>query len=765
MTSHRDFRVVGKAVPRVDGRAKVTGTAKYTVDLAEPGMLHAAVARSTCPHGRLLRVDTSSALAVPGVVCAVTGADLQGLRPFYGHIITDHPVMAIDKVRFVGEPICVVVARDARTAHRAAQLVRADYQELRPMVSVADALAADAPEIHEHAYSGGGGVFWETLPESVVGNIAHQTNFGWGDVDAALDDADLVVGTRSSYPMLYAYAMEPYCAIASYTGGTLRVTSSTQHPFMVRQELARIFQLPLAAVHVRAPYVGGGYGSKSWTKVEPLAAVASWKAGQPVRLVLSIEESILTTRTDAGDVTVRTGFDHDGHILARDFSIDFNTGAYADSSPSILDKAVHRCFGPYRIPNLRVRARLVYTTTVPASSYRGFGAPQTNLAGEYNIDLAAGRLGLPADEVRRRNLVPPGGQLMPDRRGLDADLAADLVLARRALSERADLGVDASKDVLRGSGIACSASDAGAYPASIVSVTVLSDGSVRVATGAVEMGQGSGTALSQIVAEELGVDFDEVHIVQSDTAASPLERTTNASRTTTIVGLAAQDACRQVQLRLREMAAANWKCEKEEVTVQDGLIAAPGHDKVPYRDVIDEWFGPGAGEVTATGVVRRVGELVAMPPFWEIGMVGVDVAVETATGTLTVTHLVTVGDVGFAVNPLATKAQELGAATQGIGGALMEELLYDEAELTNPNVVDYRVPRTTDMPQQWTPLLAERRDGVGPYGAKGIGEGSLNPVGAAICTALAAATGRWPERVRLPLTPERVWRWIQGDDL
>ncbi len=763
MTSRREFRVVGRAVPRVDGRAKVTGAAKYTVDLAEPGMLHAAVARSTRAHGRLLGVDTSAALAVPGVMCAVTGADLRGLRPFYGHIITDHPVMAIDKVRFVGEPICVVVARDARTAHQAADLVRADYQDLRPMVSVADALAADAPEIHEHAYSGGGGVFWETLPESVVGNIAHQTDFGWGDVDAAFDQADVVVQTESTYPMLYAYAMEPYCAIASYTAGTLRVTSSTQHPFMVRQELAKIFQLPLAAVQVRAPYVGGGYGSKSWTKVEPLAAVASWKAGQPVRLVLSIEESILTTRTDAGDVKVRTGFDRDGRILARDFAIDFNTGAYADSSPSILDKAVHRCFGPYRIPNLRVRARLVYTTTVPASSYRGFGAPQTNLAGEYNIDLAAQRLRLPADELRRRNLVPPGGQLMPDRRGLDADLAADLTLAKQALSERPGNRIDESHETWHGSAIACSASDAGAYPASIVSVTVLSDGSVRVATGAVEMGQGSATALSQIVAEELSVDFDDVHIVQSDTAASPLERTTNASRTTTIVGLAAQDACRQVQLRLREMAAENWQCPQGEIDIRDGFVSAPGHDKLPYRDVVDEWFGPGAGEVTATGVVRRVGELAAMPPFWEIGMVGVDIAVDPTTGSLTVDHLVTVGDVGFAVNPQATKAQELGAATQGMGGALMEELLYDDTELTNPNVVDYRVPRSTDMPRRWTPLLAERRDGVGPYGAKGIGEGSLNPVGAAVCSALAAATNRWPERVRLPLTPERVWRWI-GDD-
>lgn len=763
MTSHREFRVVGRAVPRVDGRAKVTGAAKYTVDLAEPGMLYAAVARSTSAHGRLLGVDTSAALAVPGVICAVTGADLRGLRPFYGHIITDHPVMAIDKVRFAGEPICVVVARDVRTAHEAADLVRADYQDLRPMVSVAEALAADAPEIHEHAYSGGGGVFWETLPESVVGNVAHQTDFGWGDAEAALAQADVVVQTESSYPMLYAYAMEPYCAIASYTAGTLRVTSSTQHPFVVRQELAKIFQLPLAAVQVRAPYVGGGYGSKSWTKVEPLAAVASWKAGQPVRLVLSIEESILTTRTDSGDVRVRTGFDRDGRILARDFAIDFNTGAYADSSPSILDKAVHRCFGPYRIPNLRVRARLVYTTTVPASSYRGFGAPQTNLAGEYNIDLAAQRLRLPADELRRRNLVPRGGQLMPDRRGLDADLAADLTLAKQALSERTDNGIDESRGALRGSAIACSASDAGAYPASIVSVTVLSDGSVRVATGAVEMGQGSATALSQIVAEELAVDFDDVHIVQSDTAASPLERTTNASRTTTIVGLAAQDACRQVLLRLREMAAENWQCGQGKIDIRDALVSAPGHDKVPYRDVIDEWFGPGAGEVTATGVVRRVGELAAMPPFWEIGMVGVDIAVNPTTGSLTVDHLVTVGDVGFAVNPQATKAQELGAATQGMGGALMEELLYDAAELTNPNVVDYRVPRSTDMPRRWTPLLVERQDGVGPYGAKGIGEGSLNPVGAAICSALAAATDRWPERVRLPLTPERVWRWI-GDD-
>lgn len=759
MTAHQ---VVGRSLPRVDGVAKVTGAARYTVDVTVAGMAHAAIVRAARAHARIVAIDTQAARSADGVLAVGTAADLDGLFCYYGHIITDHPILAIDKVRFMGEPVAIVVAETRHQAERAASLVRVTYEDLPAVVTLAEALATDAPRVHERTYPQGRGVFWETLPEGHPGNIAHVADFGWGDVDEAMAAADVVVESEAHYPMLYAYAMEPYCAVASYAPGSLDVTSSTQHPFMVREELARIFDLPLSGVRVRAPYLGGGYGSKSWTKVEPLAAVGSYLSGRPVRVGLTVEEAMLTTRADGGRVHVRSGFRSDGTILARDFTIDFNTGAYADSSPSILDKAVHRCFGPYQIPSLRVRARLLYTNTVPASSYRGFGAPQTNAAGEYNIDRAAALLGIDAATLRRRNLVAPGGELMPGKRPLDADLPADLDLLTEALAD-----VPAHDDGLRyASGYGCSASDAGAYPASIAVVKVLPDGSALVASGAVEMGQGSATVLCQIAAEELGVAFERIAIAQSDTGASPLERTTNASRTTTIVGLAVQRACRDALERLADMAAETWGCERSEVSAGGGYVIGPNGRKEEYREVLDGWFGLGAGEAIGIGRVRPEGDLAAMPPFWEIGMSGVVVAVDVDTGAVGVHRLATVGDVGFAINPRGAEGQDLGAATQGLGGALFEQLVYDGGQLVNPNLVDYRVPRTVDMPRQLRLLLAERRDGVGPYGSKGGGEGALNPIGGAVASAIARAAGHWPESVHLPLTPERVWRLLHeaGDD-
>jgi CO/xanthine dehydrogenase Mo-binding subunit len=270
------------------------------------------------------------------------------------------------------------------------------------------------------------------------------------------------------------------------------------------------------------------------------------------------------------------------------------------------------------------------------------------------------------------------------------------------------------------------------------------------------MGQGSQTVLGQIAAQELGVGLDQVSVVQSDTAVTPYERTTGASRTTTLAGLALQRACADARRRVREMLAELLGCSMDQVSDRPGGAAGPDGCFVPFCEVVQRWFGAAAGEVTGVGLLRRDGVTAEMPPFWELGMVGVGVEVDPDTGTVHVHQLVTVADVGFAINPAAVEAQDLGAATQGLGSALFEELVYDGAQLANANVVEYRVPRASDVPEKLDLMIVERRDGVGPYGAKGAGEGALNPIGAAVAAAVAQATGRWPDR--LPLTPERVWR-------
>ncbi|TDC47234.1 xanthine dehydrogenase family protein molybdopterin-binding subunit [Jiangella ureilytica] len=755
--------VVGQSVRRPDLVEKVTGAAEYCVDVTMPGMAHAKVVRSDRAHARITGIDVAEALAAPGVVAVVTAADIASLHARFGHIITDHWILAPDKVRYYGEPVAVVVAETVAAAADAVELVRVSYEDLPAVMDAEAALADGAPLVHEQAYEATGDESFKNLShvdegdgaQQVPSNVAHEVTIGWGEVDAAFADSAVVVENTVHFPMLYAYAMEPYNAVASYAEGALSVVSTAQHPYMVRDDLARVFDLPLSRVRVTSPYLGGGYGSKSYTKVEPLASVASWVTGRPVKLTLTVEEAIYTTRVDSAKIWVKSGFAADGTILAREFDVVMDSGAYADNSPLVMAKTVNRCFGPYRVPNLRVRGLSVYTNTSPASSYRGFGAPQGALAGETNLDRAAEQLGISGADIRRRNLVRKGEEILPGKRGIDADIPADLEMVVESLERD-------RKDVpYYGIGFGCTASDAGAYPISTAQVRIQIDGSVLVLSGSTEMGQGSRSLLAQVAAEELGVDLAVVKVVQSDTSVTPYERTTGASRTSTLVGLALQRACADARSRMRDMAAELFECAPGEVRDRPGAVAAPDGRELDFGSVVRQWFGGSAGEVTGVGLLRRDGATQKMPPFWEVGMVGVAVEIDPETGVVAVDQLVTVADVGFAINPRAVEGQDLGAATQGLGMALHEELVYDGPQLANANVVDYRVPRTTDLPRKIDLMIAERRDGVGPYGAKGAGEGTLNPIGGAVAAAVARAVGRWPDR--LPLTPERVWRLMNRD--
>ena len=890
-------------VPRRDGWEKVTGRARYAVDMALPHMAHAAVVRSERAHAYITGIDRAEAEAAPGVVAVVTADDLGDLGRRFGHIVPDHAILAEGKVRYYGEPVAVVVADTPHQAADAAELVWVDYDDLPALTDAAGALASDTL-IHEQAYAEPGQAFLGVAPAPSADNVAHRDDLAWGDAAAALAGADTVVETTTTFPIVYGYAMETYNALADWQPGSLHVVSTAQHPLMVRKELARMFSLPLAAVRVEVPYIGGGYGSKSYTKLEPLAAAASWASGRPVKVATDIEGAMNTTRADGAVVSVRTGFDADARICARDIEIRFDTGAYADNSPLVLTKSINRSFGPYRVPNLRVRGTAVYTNTSPASSYRGFGAPQGALAGELNMDMAADRLGIDPVELRRRNLLAPGDTLIDGKRPLDADLAADLdaivgaldshaaardadgppagsgdadrhasgadvdlaadgppagsgdadrhasgaaadlaadgpadrhasgaAVARDASAAAADLAADGpfagsshadrhasgagtaapAPGVLRGRAVAVTASDAGASPISTAQVRMHADGSVTLLVSSTEMGQGSRTALAQIAARELCVPLEAVAVGQSDTRFTPFEWTTGASRTTTVVGLAVQAACADLWDNLRAKAAESTGVAVERTNVHDGLIqvmsgdaggdgagagadldagtgavagtgapgtagaGGPGSESpagvgssgaasgsvsaLTPAEVIRQWFGADAGEVVGVGVIRRDGATAMLPPFWEIGAVGVEVAVDAATGEVVVEHLVTVGDVGHAVNPDLVKGQDLGAATQGLGIALWEEMVYDGEQLTNPNLIEYRVPRLRDTPRRITSVVAERGDGVGPYGAKGAGEGALNPVPAAVAAAVGRAVGVWP--TELPLTPPRVWSLLQ----
>lgn len=746
------LRAAGISVPRVDAVAKVTGAAEFGVDVSVSGMLHAAVVRADRAHAILRRVDATTALRTPGCVAVVTGADLAPLFPYFGHIVADQPILALDKVRYYGEPVALAVAEDRHQAVAAAARVVVDYEDLPALMTVEDSLAAAVP-IHPTGRAVSPDRL--TLTSDLDRNILHTAEQSWGgDVERALGGSDLVVETSGRYPMLFAYGMEPYNALARFSGGGLEVVSPCQHPFMVVKELARIFRMPHSHIRVRAPFIGGGFGSKAYTKVEPLAAVAAWRTGRPVKLTLSMEECFYTNRVDSAEVTMRSGFRADGTIMARDVEIILDTGAYAENSPLILEKAVNRCFGPYRVACLRARGRAIYTTTSPAASLRALGAFQTNLAGETNMDRAAELLGVDPYEIRRINFVARGEPLLPGCRPMDADLSEDLA------ELRAGLRLPQRAGRLGGIGFGCGANEGGSYPTSSALVRIASDGSALVATGSTELGQGSRTVLAQVAAEELGLPMDQVHVTQGDTAMTPYERTTGGSRTTATAGLSVQRACHDAKERLRRMGAEVLGVDPDALTAGAGTVRWNGGE-MPFAQVIERWFGSGGGgEVIGTGTVRRAE--MALPLFWEIGMVGVAVEIDPETGEVDVDQLVTVGDVGFALNPALVEGQDLGAAVQGLGGALTEEIVYDGPQMRNANLVEYRVPRITDAPRRHVSVIVQRRDGAGVYGSKGVGEGARIPVGGAVASAVARAVGRWPDR--LPLTPERVWRLLgEGD--
>ncbi len=749
-----DFQVVNHSVPRRDGRVKVTGRATFVSDLRLIGMAYAKVLRSPYAHAKIASIDTSRAEARRGVYCVLTGNNLEGLNPYYGHAVKDHPLLAIEKVRYAGEPVAAVVAVDERTAFEALEYIDVKYEELKPVLTSREAMEKDAPLIHQRKFEAGALRGFEGEVTAGKGtNICQEHHLKWGDVEKAFKEAAAVVEGEYYFPMTYAYAMEPYVAIADVNDEGVTIYSSAQHPFMVRHDLKSVFNLPVSAVRLIVPFVGGGYGSKSYTKIEPLVAACSWKAKRSVKLQLTVEEAMLTTRSDDAYTWMRTAVDANGKIIARQARIYMNTGAYAENSPLVVEKSTNRCVGPYAIPNVQIDNYSFYTNTVPASSYRGFGCAQVTLPGESQIDELAAKIGKDPYEFRLMNAAKPGEEFFPGMRPFDGTLKEDLEIAAKAVGWKEAL------EKGRGRGVACSGSDAGAYPLTSTAIRVYADGSASLMTGSTELGQGSHTVLPQIAAEELGIPVDNVRVVSSDTAITPYDRSTGASRTTTLMGRAVMEASREAIQQMVKMAADVLKVKVEEIQVIKGGVRC-GEAQLNWSEVISKYYALPDGEVIGRAYIRKDGDFAKLPVFWEVACTGVELSVDEETGKIQMEKLATVGDVGLAINPALAEGQDIGAATMGMGIGLFEELVYDGPQLVNGSILDYRVPRFSDLPKKVELHLVQNQDGVGPYSAKGGGEASLNSMAANIANAVDRATG---VRIReAPLTPERVWRALRN---
>ena len=423
---------VGQSVERADGRLKLAGQAEFTGDIRLPGMLYGAVLHSPVAHARIVSVDTAEAEKLGGVVAILTGDDLSDLDPYYGHALRDRPIVAIGKVRFVGEPVAVVGAESQAAANTAVTRINVEYDELPVAASLGKALAPDAPLIHEEPARPGSAHGLGKLPDR-DGNVCYRYSFRRGDTERAFAEAAVVVEGEYTFPAVYQYSMETHTTIAHWHGGELTLWSSCQHPFLVRQEIAVLFGLPLDLVQVIVPFLGGGFGSKSYTKMEPLTAAIARKAGRPVRILNGVHESMITTRRHNMTCRMRTAAAADGTLLGRTAEAWLDTGAYADNGPRVTATAGDAAPGPYRWQAVEVEAHCVYTNTGPAGSYRAFGATHLQWIAESQVDEVARQLSVDRLEIRRRNLLRPGEEVRPGGKPLDADLVGDIEKAAAAI--------------------------------------------------------------------------------------------------------------------------------------------------------------------------------------------------------------------------------------------------------------------------------------------------------------------------------------------
>jgi CO/xanthine dehydrogenase Mo-binding subunit len=738
---------IGASPERVGGLARVTGRQAYVADIRLDDVLHARLVGVPCARGRIVTVDATAALAVPGVRLVMTAADLPQPVPRFGPQFTDRPVLAVGETKYHGEPVAAIAAETPDAAEAAAALIRIEYEELPAIVSIAAALDPAAPLVQDPSLRDG-----DPLAAT---NVLRLHRYGWGDVDAAT--ADVVVEGTYTFPMVTQFAIEPHGFMAAPDGDGIAIWSSIQHPSWLQRVIAGLLDLPLAKVRVFSPDPGGAFGGKQHAKYEPLVAFMALRAGRPVRLVLSLEETFQAVRRGASEIRVRSGFRHDGTIAFRDIEANYLIGAYADIADRTVAKGSYTANGPYVVPAARTVARSVLSHTTPSTAFRGFGNPQQIWAVESNMDEAAHVLGVDATELRLRNLAHRGDAFIPGDTPADGEWRT--VVARAAEM----IGWGNPLPPGRGRGLAVGLKSGPTTGLSYSTVRLLADGSVVVNAGTSDMGQGARTIFAQIAAQELGAPIEWVSVVMGDTAVVPYDQQTSASRSSVLMGNSILNACREVQAKLRAMAARLEGIDPSEIVVDRGEVRI-GERILPIRDVLVRGLGRLGGEVIGVGEMRKEAEpehpLGGTAAFFEFNCTAVEVEVDRETGDVVIARHVTVSDVGKALNPMQVRGQDEGAAVMGLGHTLMEHYIYDDAgRIRNLGAIDYRIPTSMDLPLVMESDIVENEDGPGPYGSKGMSEGALLCVAPAVAAAVRDATG---VVIRdLPLTPERVWRAIQ----
>jgi CO/xanthine dehydrogenase Mo-binding subunit len=700
---------------RIEGRDKVTGAARYAADIKRAGMLHAAFAASPYPHARVVSVDVAAARAMPGVRAVLTGADVRPAR--FGRRLQDWPVLAWDRVRFIGDRVAAIAADTLEAAEAAAAAVAVEYEELPAVFDPDAALAPDAPVLHPEAseYTYFGGARPPRPHANAQGHVVHEH----GDVAAGFESAVAVFEHEFSVPRVHQAYIEPRASLVWIDGDIVHVVTTNKAPFSLRDQMAVTIGVPAERIVVDTPHVGGDFGGKGLSLDEFALYFLARAAGRPVRSVLRYGDELQISNTrHAARIRLRTGVDRDGRITAHQARVLFDGGAYAAGKPvaGLLPGGPTLTLAGYRVPAARVEATAVYTNTIPAGHARAPSQPQHTFAAESHVDLIARAMQIDPVELRVRNAIRAGET---DVEGaVWHDSQATRVLATLRAASRSG-GTLASN---HGQGVAFSARHVGRGKTSLT-VTLAADGSVEVLTGVADQGGGAHTMIQRVVARQLDLDLTRVRVRRGDTGEANVDPGVGGSRVTPVAGNAALDGARKLKTRLAEL----------------GLT-------------LDE-AARSAAPLAVTGVGEQNEHLYGVYAY------SIEVAVDRETGAFRVVDAVLVADVGTVINPVAVRGQLEGGFVFGLGQAVMEELRLEDGRVTTTNLGDYKIPTIADAPPLRLVLITDA-PGPGPFGAKSAGELANPAVGAAIANAIDAAVG--VRVTSLPITAEKVRAALAG---
>ncbi|MCZ7531968.1 MAG: xanthine dehydrogenase family protein molybdopterin-binding subunit [Acidimicrobiia bacterium] len=753
--SKPEYKIVGKSETRIDSIAKVTGASKYSTDFYLTNMLHAKVLFSDRPYARIVDIDVSKALALPGVKAVITGEDTPDTR--YGIYLKDKTILAKNEVKYVGDRVAAVAAVSERVAEQAVSLISVTYEDLEPVFDTDAALAQSAPQLHPDLAD-----YAAVFPYIRYGNVCMEAQLERGNVEEAFAEADVVLEGVYRTGAINHAPIEPHTCVAGFDQrGRLTVWTSTQQLSVCHAELAAALEMSMGEVKVVQLECGGGFGGKLKTNLEPVTALLAQKTGLPVRLAMTRSEEFIAANGRAPfSIRVKLGATRDGKLIGGDVDIVADAGGFSDHVIGTAGHALSSSEGVYQIPHWKVRARAVYTNNPDHGCMRGYGTIQALFALETHLDAMARELNMDPAELRLMNLVTEGDTLISGSTLHGVHIRETM---KQALENSGYWDKKNKLGPNRGIGIANVVKTVGLLSSS-ANVHLSEDGTVSITTAAVEIGTGTHTVLSQIAAEVLGVSMNQISIAAPDSDHTAFDLGSIASRTVfdngSAVRLASEDLC----AKIAECAAQALGCARNEIVVSGGRAYKRSDPEVGMtlqavaETSIYGFGGPliGVGSWSAYGHHDEPlggGFAEGIYPAFGFGTHIAEVEIDPETGQVTILGYTASHDVGKAINPMAVVGQIEGGIAQGLGGSLWEEVMIEDGRIRNPNFVDYRLPTILDMPRVKTSLV-EIPDALGPFGAKGIGEHPILGPGPAIANAVADAAG--VDITQIPITPERL---------